>query len=269
MKKSSWLVLGGFVGVLCLVWWYFNRKSDDIIHIKSPSLLRFTLTMPTGNIVTVKGVAAHDERIVLFSREFEPDQTKQIAMPFLGKIKLISSQKIRTQVVPITPKIAPEIAEFYEFIRDFAYRFTSLKTGVYSSKNNKFQIEILDNAPSCARVFFEKGNIEVDRKVFANFSAQARIFILLHEYAHFYTQSDNEEQADEQAKQWYLAAGFSAYEAGMAMVELAEKKAHIEGTFKKKENQIQAVHTRAQILAERLPKLDNAPKDIFFELYGI
>ena len=108
--------------------------------------------------------------------------------------------------------------EFIMFAQQFAYNARIMDSGVYKSKNGNFTIEYLDKItdengkeiPTSFRVSTTDGTIQASRQKIRNYTLPILLFLLLHEYSHFYKNDDidNELEADLNALQIYLGLDY-------------------------------------------------------------
>ena len=139
------------------------------------------------------------------------------------------------RVIKITPKplnqkpisASKKTKSFIRFAQEFSdeagYIDASHKGNLYRSNNGKFRIIYFDNIRSQsgkiistpARISQVSGKIEVSAKQFTNYTIPMRMAILLHEYSHFNLNKEpsNEEEADKNGLELYLALGYPTIDA--------------------------------------------------------
>jgi hypothetical protein len=117
------------------------------------------------------------------------------------------------------------IRKFVKFAEEFSAKagYISAKGSVYSSDDGQFRIDYLDdiigdNGKSLktpARISRNEGVIEVSKLKFSKYSVPMRIAILLHEFSHFYLNTDmaNETEADLNGLIIYLGLGYPRIDA--------------------------------------------------------
>ena len=117
------------------------------------------------------------------------------------------------------------IRKFVKFAEEFSAKagYISAKGSVYTSDDGQFRIDYLDdiigdNGKSLktpARISRNQGIIEVSKLKFSKYSVPMRMAILLHEFSHFYLNSDmaNETEADLNALIIYLGLGYPRIDA--------------------------------------------------------
>jgi hypothetical protein len=108
------------------------------------------------------------------------------------------------------------------FIQNFARICGRLRPGIYKAENVPFIIEFKrniytdngDDHPTPARIHEDMPIIQVSEQKFDQNTIPERVIILLHEYSHNFINQDpdNEQEADENAKQIYLSLGYPKFE---------------------------------------------------------
>ena len=120
-----------------------------------------------------------------------------------------------------------DIQEFIEFAQNFSYQAGySTESAVVGGSRGQFAIRydnvLYDkeghpvNTP--ARIGADTGVMEVSRTKFRDYTIPMRMIILLHEFSHFWRNSDkhDEEEADMHALNIYLGLGYPKHEALVA-----------------------------------------------------
>lgn len=122
-----------------------------------------------------------------------------------------------------TPNFSKKTNAFVKFAQEFSdecgYLSASRKGDVYRSNNGKYRIDYYDiirsyqtgvRIPTPARISQKNGRIEVSAEQFRKFTIPMRMAILLHEYSHFYlnTNPSSEIQADLNSLNIYLKLGY-------------------------------------------------------------
>jgi len=124
-------------------------------------------------------------------------------------------------------KFTEDIVEFLKLAVWFAENASYLEKRTY--QNAFFKIVYLDVVRSIlnykplqtvARVNRETAQIEVAQSRFDEMTVPMRFFILLHEFAHWYLQTQNEFYADRFGTELYLNLGFSKAEAIASLARL-------------------------------------------------
>lgn len=118
-----------------------------------------------------------------------------------------------------------KLQEFLYFVRYFCQKASDLDCGHFESENKNFTLEYTElvqdkqgNILSTpARVNRDWGRVYVAKEYFKEITVPARLFILLHEFAHHYLGTPNEFLADKFASEVYLQLGGSKYE-GVAVL---------------------------------------------------
>ena len=117
------------------------------------------------------------------------------------------------------------IKNYIKFCQEFCEKagYISAGNSIYTSNDGKFRIDYLDkisdesgkslNTP--ARISKNKGIIEVSKEKFKNYTIPMRMCILLHEFSHYYLNTDiaNETEADLNGLLIYLSLGYPRIDA--------------------------------------------------------
>jgi hypothetical protein len=119
----------------------------------------------------------------------------------------------------------PTIQKFVKFAEQFSAKagYISAKGSIYTSDDGKFRIDYLDDITdesgksikTPARISRNEGIIEVSKVKFQKYSIPMRMAILLHEFSHFYLNTDmaNETEADLNGLIIYLGLGYPRIDA--------------------------------------------------------
>lgn len=120
----------------------------------------------------------------------------------------------------------PTIRKFVAFAQEFSAKagYISATGSIYSSNDGQFRIDYLDDIvdhqsgkslKTPARISRSQGIIEVSQKKFCGYTVPMRMAILLHEFAHYYLNSEmsNETEADLNGLLIYLGLGFPRVDA--------------------------------------------------------
>lgn len=173
-----------------------------------------------------------------------------VRMPLVGLISVIevyneangntdqdSSFKITNIVkVPLTRKMDvvdlnnPDIKSYIKFCRRFCFNAGVAPAGTYNSSDGRFSVvyspKIISsqsgetlNTP--ARINKDTGQIEAAQDKFVTMTVPMRMAIMLHEFSHFYLNSEinDEIEADKNALMIYLGLGFPRIEACEAFLD--------------------------------------------------
>ena len=117
------------------------------------------------------------------------------------------------------------IKNYIKFCQEFCAKagYISAGNSIYTSNDGKFRIDYLDkitdesgksmNTP--ARISKNQGIIEVSKEKFKNYTIPMRMCILLHEFSHYYLNTDiaNETEADLNGLLIYLGLGYPRIDA--------------------------------------------------------
>jgi hypothetical protein len=132
--------------------------------------------------------------------------------------------------LPKTKMDTPLVRNFVAFAQKFSYNAGWISTNKdYVSSMGNFKIEYLPQIISSkgekmatpARISTKNGRIQVSQQAFLPFTIPMRMAILLHEFSHFYVNSDiaNETEADLNGLTIYLGLGYPIKEAYTAFGE--------------------------------------------------
>lgn len=135
------------------------------------------------------------------------------------------------KMIPLKRKLTsfdssnPTIQNYIQFCQEFCAKagYISAGNSIYTSNDGKFRIDYLDdiidsqgkpmNTP--ARISRSEGIIEVSKEKFKNYTIPMRMAILLHEFSHYYLNTDiaNETEADLNGLLIYLGLGYPRIDA--------------------------------------------------------
>lgn len=125
-----------------------------------------------------------------------------------------------------------EVQSFVDFAQRFSFNASYLEPNkTYQSKDGRFFIEFLPVIKSVkndkqlktpARISKSTGLIQVSKKEFDEYTVPMRMIILLHEFAHFYMNKnqDDESEADLNGLLIYLSLGYPRIEAYEAFLRV-------------------------------------------------
>jgi hypothetical protein len=121
------------------------------------------------------------------------------------------------------------VRSFVSFAQKFSYNAGWLPPKDYYSTTRQFKIEYLPVIKSMqgkvlatpARISTQNGRIQISQEAFVPFTIPMRMAILLHEFSHYYVNSDiaDEVEADLNALTIYLGLGYPIKEAYAAFGE--------------------------------------------------
>lgn len=135
------------------------------------------------------------------------------------------------EMIPLKRKLTAfnsnnsNIQNYIQFCQEFCAKagYISAGNSIYTSNDGKFQIDYLDdikdsqgkslNTP--ARISRSEGIIEVSKDKFKKYTVPMRMAILLHEFSHYYLNTDisNETEADLNGLLIYLGLGYPRIDA--------------------------------------------------------
>jgi hypothetical protein len=158
-------------------------------------------------------------------------QIEVISENELNGIKDNSYKVLDAKVLPLKRKLTsfnhanPTIQNFVKFAEQFSAKagYISAKGSIYTSDDGKFRIDYLDDITdeagntikTPARISRKEGIIEVSKLKFQKYTIPMRMAILLHEFSHFYLNTDmaNESEADLNGLLVYLGLGYPRIDA--------------------------------------------------------
>ena len=117
------------------------------------------------------------------------------------------------------------IQNYINFCKEFCEKAGYLSAGnsIYTSNDGKFRIDYLDKITDAAgkslntpaRISKSQGIIEVSKEKFKDYTIPMRMCILLHEFSHYYLNTDiaNETEADLNGLLIYLGLGYPRIDA--------------------------------------------------------
>lgn len=123
-----------------------------------------------------------------------------------------------------------DISNFVNFAQRFAFNAGVLPCKTYKNGSGKFVIDYLpymkskktgNKLSTPARIGVSTGKMEVSKESFMQMTVPMRMAILLHEFSHYYLNSDikNETEADLNGLLIYLSLGYPRIEAYEAFLE--------------------------------------------------
>lgn len=206
----------------------YTKYADRVVEkIKSGDEIRIKLPMPVTPMISrvliynpANGVL---KPTISNGKEIESDKTFQVIQK--------SEEPVRSRLNVFDTKNY-KLREFIRFATRFSEDCGILATNAtYTSQSGTFRIDYVDAITGYVkdrqgklqftifktpcRINKEFGIIQVSKNFFKDYTVGQRLLILLHEYAHFYKNTDpsNEFQADANAILIFLGLGYSKYDA--------------------------------------------------------
>lgn len=142
-----------------------------------------------------------------------------------------SYEIVDLKILPLKHKLSAfnssnkTIQNYIKFCTEFCAKagYISAGNSIYTSNDGKFRIDYLDtiknangkSANTPARISKNEGIIEVSKEKFKNYTIPMRMCILLHEFSHYYLNTDiaNETEADLNGLIIYLGLGYPRIDA--------------------------------------------------------
>ncbi|OJJ16745.1 hypothetical protein BKI52_33090 [marine bacterium AO1-C] len=230
-----------------------------------PLQLVVTVKAPYGAMVRFSGINADPGKInsayFTLQKHIKDLGTVTFPMPFTpAQLLLTVEANTPLEIVESKPLIQIIEANIFElsalkkeklylsqmtkdFIRhavEFAEEAGFSQPGMtYSNDKGEFPIlyfQNLQGTTTPARIHKRTGEIQISAAKFRKMTVPMRIFILLHEWAHWYKRSGNEIECDLFAARIFLGLGFPRYEAMSAVTEvLTDHPDHVERAVKLRE----------------------------------
>lgn len=132
----------------------------------------------------------------------------------------------KVEIVPLSNiiiSLPKNTKDFISFIQSFCEKAGELPEDFYISKNSEFAIWFkpnIDTSGTPAKVNRRTGVIKVSMKDFVKYTIPMRMFILLHEYFHWYYGTEDEFKADSNGLRVYLQLKYPKSEANYAMTKV-------------------------------------------------
>lgn len=214
------------------------------------------ITVKTTKNVRVRLIVSdYDQKYTEFSNRFmtvNGEQTFQVRMPLSPKTTLVSvyndlignkpkGQDDSVELVDITKRplqkrmdlidfANDDIQSFVKFAQRFCFNAGVLPCKLYKNGTGKFVIDYVpymmskktgNKLATPARIGISTGKMEVSKESIMQMTVPMRMAILLHEFSHFYLNSDikNETEADLNGLLIYLSLGYPRIEAYEAFLE--------------------------------------------------
>ncbi|GIW70414.1 MAG: hypothetical protein KatS3mg101_1161 [Patescibacteria group bacterium] len=157
-----------------------------------------------------------DTGLLLFKRRVP--ERKKITIQLPVTFEEVEIDSVSFDLKKVKPLRVYVENEFVASAISVAKNIKTLEPGRYSIGGFNFICKTLENTP--ARVNRKDGTVELDKRQLQHLSLPIIVFILLHEYAHYYWHTNSEVVADLQAVSWFLKAGFPSIEAVYALTKV-------------------------------------------------
>ena len=214
---------------------------------EKPSTLMFAIKTAFPKKIYVKVGDAEKPNTTFTNRycTISGEDAVYVRMPIAPKkaVIMIASEKevqgmpdkeyriVDMKVLPLKRKLTsfnhanPTIQKFVKFAEEFSKKagYISAKNSIYTSNDGEFRIDYLDDIvdpngvslKTPARISKDEGVIEVSKSKFEKYTIPMRMAILLHEFSHFYLNTDmaNETEADLNGLLIYLGLGYPRIDA--------------------------------------------------------
>jgi len=154
------------------------------------------------------------------------ERTRQEETTF--EVLEVSNEKLDV-TIGLTNMDTPLVRSFVSFAQKFCYNAGWIPPKDYYSKSNQFKVEYLPKIVGSngkelktpARISTTNGRIQISQEAYVPFTIPMRMAILLHEFSHYYVNSDisDEVEADLNALTIYLGLGYPIKEAYAAFGE--------------------------------------------------
>lgn len=199
---------------------------DILISVKKPTQI-LILAYDSSRDNTMHIVRRYGENVPFLGKKvftlpfpIEPEKLKIKVMDFNSMksipFKIINARVRNHQLIPKTHLLKI----FLHFAKEFSVKSGTYPTGMYRAKNDNLTIQIVDkiydengsvkNTP--AHIYHTTGLIQVVKSDFDKLPVYTRLFILLHEFAHYYLETFDEVECDLFAWKICKNMGVSEYE---------------------------------------------------------
>lgn len=177
-------------------------------------------TIENAQTFWVRMPVAPESADILIKSEYQMDGRKDDAYQ-ISDIKLVP---LKTKPSAFANK-NETIKNYIKFCQEFCAKAGYLSAGgsIYLSDDGKFRIDYLNDITDIngkslstpARISRSQGVIEVSKDKFKTYTVPMRMAILLHEFSHFYLNTDmaNETEADLNGLVIYLGLGYPRIDA--------------------------------------------------------
>lgn len=205
-----------------------------LIRVKSPQKIYLKVEdAEKKNTVFTNRYCNVDSEQALFVRM--PIAPKKASILIKSEQEMATSQAsyevVEMRKIPLKRKLTsfdhanPTVRRFVRFAEEFCAKagYISAKGSIYASDDGEFRIDYLDDIvgengitlKTPARISREGGVIEVSKDKFVKYTIPMRMAILLHEFSHFYlnTNMANETEADLNGLLIYLGLGYPRIDA--------------------------------------------------------
>lgn len=214
------------------------------LHIGKPCRLFLRLNIPKGVLLNIKGYDKKYPSVVLFDRKVDIDGSWDFnciipqKAPVVVEINRLNSTAEQVELVKKWEKaIAPsplypftkDQLDFIKWVYPICYYFNYLPKGIYRSDCRKFTLTVSEKVvcdetgreiPTPARVNRERGDFYVSKEWLSECTVPMRLFVMFHEFFHWYLQSTNEILVDKSAAEMYVALNLPRIEMLYALTKL-------------------------------------------------
>ena len=206
----------------------YQQETNMAITLYSPNMSKFLLSVGDAN----------NPNLLFTDRsgQMKGEKTYYVRMPISPEVSFIELQSDDGSITIEEIKLLdlptnysndlfnePFVQSFIKFAEEFSIDVNNLEpNAVYSSDDDMYNITLQNKlyedgevANTPARISKNDGMIEVAKFDFERYTLPMRMAILLHEFAHFYlnTNMTDEKEADDLSLQLYLGMGYPRIDA--------------------------------------------------------
>lgn len=219
-----------------------NDSNHYTINLNSrPSVVYFTLQARFPMTIKMVGYDSTRMNTVYFNRDIniKGDKPMRVEFPMpispdvltvaiqttgAGFNNLVGVLNVEKYDMPSRTITYPKgTMEYVNFIKNFTDKMGERQEGFFVSNNENFIIWLkpnIDTSSTPAKVNRRTGVIKVSTSQLHKYTVPMRMFILLHEFFHWYYNTTSEFKADLNALNLYLDLGFPKSEANYAMTKI-------------------------------------------------